>query len=69
MKYRAYYIPIGSTLRCGIIGVLANSMDDALERIEQELKKPGRHTYLQQWEDSGRIVEHLDEEEANAHPS
>ncbi len=62
-RYRAYYIPRGSTLRCGIIGVLADDDEHARERVHEELSKPGRHQYLRQWQDSGEIVENVDQEE------
>lgn len=62
-RYRAYYYPKGSTIRAGLIGVLAQDEAQARQRIYDELRKPGRWAYLHVWQESGEIVECLDEEE------
>ncbi len=60
-RYRAYYYPKGSTRRAGIIGVLATDEDHARERVREELQKPGRWPYFHVWQESGEIVELVDD--------
>lgn len=40
-----------------IITVIATSPDEAREKIEEQLNRPGRYGYLQQWIEGGKRVE------------
>mgnify|MGYP006969424517 CR=1 FL=1 len=64
-RYRAYYYPKGSTIRAGLIGVLAENEAAARQRVYEELQKPGRWPYFRLWQQSGEILECVDEEESS----
>lgn len=53
-EYTAYYLH--HQLTVAIISVLASSSDEAKERVEEELKKPGRGEYWQLWHKDDRLV-------------
>lgn len=65
-RYKAYYIPKGSTVRAALTAVLARNKEHAHQRITEELEKPGRQLYLHWWEDSGKLIECMEEQEAKS---
>ncbi len=55
-KYTAYRLtPSGR--RWSIVSILARDDDHARQRVAEQLDRPGRRAYYQQWIESGQIVE------------
>lgn len=55
LKYMACYM-VGE-MRSVITSIWAYSLEEAEERLEQELKKVGRYHFFRRWEANGRMID------------